>query len=306
MADEWLERLGVAVGAQSYDTNYSYKVIISGYLDKRPVLEWLVGVDRFTGQYEPQLAESWEMAPKGKYWTFKLRKGVEFHDGWGEFAAQDVRHSAWLLVSPTSSASGISTWRQYQGVLKSDYETPEVLMQKSTEFIEILDDHTVVLHNQSVFPEALYQFGYRRNMPVESKARWAGVGGDEGNGDKIIGTGPLKFVERIEGSHVSYEAVDEHWRVVPQYNELEFRWVAESSTRVAALLTEQVHLADIERAVREEIIARGMKFIPAQFGDLMHRWPFSGNYHTNPEMLDPDNPFLNQKVRLAMAKAVNR
>ena len=299
-----LEQLGVAVGAQSYDTNYSYKVIISGYLDKRPVLEWLVGVDRYTGEYEPQLAESWQMAPNGKDWTFKLREGVEFHDDWGEFTAQDVRHSAWLLVSPTSTASGISTWRQYQGVGKKD--EPETVMEKSTEFIEIVDDHTVILHNQSVFPEALYQFGYRRNLPMESKVRWDGVGGDEAYGDKIIGTGPLKFVERVEGSHVSYEAVDEHWRVVPQYHELEFRWVGESSTRVSALLTDQVQLADIERALREEIVARGMVFIPAQFGELMHRWTFSGNYHTTPEKLDPDNPFLNQKVRLAMAKAVNR
>ena len=303
-AEARLAKLGVAVGAQSYDTNYSYKVIISGYLDKRPVLEWLVGVDRFTGQYEPQLAESWEMAPNGKDWTFKLREGVEFHDGWGEFTSQDVRHSAWLLVSPTSTASGISTWRQYQGVNKDD--EPQTVLGKSNEFIEIVDDHTVILHNQSVFPEALYQFGYRRNLPMESKARWDGVGGDEAYGDKMIGTGPLKFVERIEGSHVSYEAVDEHWRVVPQYKELEFRWVSESSTRVAALLTEQVQIADIERALREEIIAQGMTFIPAQFGELMHRWTFSGNYHTTPEYLDPTNPFLNQKVRLAMAKAINR
>ena len=166
-AEARLAKLGVAVGAQSYDTNYSYKVIISGYLDKRPVLEWLVGVDRFTGQYEPQLAESWEMAPNGKDWTFKLREGVEFHDDWGEFTAQDVRHSAWLLVSPTSTASGISTWRQYQGVNKDD--EPETVLGKSNEFIEIVDDHTVILHNQSVFPEALYQFGYRRNLPMESK-----------------------------------------------------------------------------------------------------------------------------------------
>ena len=303
-AEARLAKLGVAVGAQSYDTNYSYKVIISGYLDKRPVLEWLVGVDRFTGQYEPQLAESWEMAPNGKDWTFKLREGVEFHDGWGEFTSQDVRHSAWLLVSPTSTASGISTWRQYQGVNKDD--EPQTVLGKSNEFIEIVDDHTVILHNQSVFPEALYQFGYRRNLPMESKARWDGVGGDEAYGDKMIGTGPLKFVERIEGSHVSYEAVDEHWRVVPQYKELEFRWVSESSTRVAALLTEQVQIADIERALREEINAQGMRFIPAQFGELMHRWSFSGNYHTTPEKLDPTNPFLNQKVRQAMAKAINR
>ena len=93
---------------------------------------------------------------------------------------------------------------------------------------------------------------------------------------------------------------------MPQYKELEFRWVGESSTRVAALLTDQVQIADIERALREEIIAQGMTFIPAQFGELMHRWTFSGNYHTTPEYLDPTNPFLNQKVRLAMAKAINR
>ena len=301
-----LQKLGVAVGAQSYDTNYTYKVIISGYLDKRPVMEWLVGVDRFTGGYEPMLAESWEMAPNGKDWTFKLRKGVQFHDGWGEFTAQDVRHSAWLLVSPTSTASGISTWRQYQGVTKADYDTPEVIAEKSAEFIEIVDDYTVILHNQSVFPEALYQFGYRRNLPMESKARWDGVGGDEFYGDQMVGTGPLEFVERVEGSHVSYEAVDEHWRVVPDYDELEFRWVSESTTRVAALLTEQVHLADIERAVREDVIAAGMDFIPGQFGEIMHRWSFAGNYHTTPENLDPDNPLLDQRVRLAMAKSVNR
>ena len=77
----------------------------------------------------------------------------------------------------------------------------------------------------------------------------------------MVGTGPFKFSERVEGSHVKYEATDEHWRVVPQYKQLEFRSIEESSTRMAALLTEQVHMAVIERAVQDQVTKRGMKMI---------------------------------------------
>ena len=47
---ERLEKIAISVGGSAWDSNYSYKVNISGFLDKRPVLEWLVGVDRNTGE----------------------------------------------------------------------------------------------------------------------------------------------------------------------------------------------------------------------------------------------------------------
>ncbi len=40
----------------------------------------------------PELAESWEASPDAKQWVFKLRKGVEFHNG-KTMDAQDVIHS---------------------------------------------------------------------------------------------------------------------------------------------------------------------------------------------------------------------
>src|SRR5262249_29403835 len=72
-----LERLKIAVAPLGWDTNFTWLNPRSGNLDKRPALEFLVGIDRHTGAYIPELAETWEMSPDGKSWTITLRKGVK-------------------------------------------------------------------------------------------------------------------------------------------------------------------------------------------------------------------------------------
>ena len=52
-----LERLKVAVAPLGWDTNFTWLQSRSGQLDKRPALEYLVGIDRNTGAYIPELAE---------------------------------------------------------------------------------------------------------------------------------------------------------------------------------------------------------------------------------------------------------
>jgi peptide/nickel transport system substrate-binding protein len=46
------------------------------------------------GNYIPCLAESWEMSPDAKVYTFNLRKGVKFHNG-DPLTAEDVIFSFW-------------------------------------------------------------------------------------------------------------------------------------------------------------------------------------------------------------------
>src|SRR4030095_7878983 len=74
-----LERLKFAVAPLGWDTNYTWLQSRSGQLDKRPALEYLIGIDRQTGAYIPELAEKWEMAQEGRDWTITLRQGVKFH-----------------------------------------------------------------------------------------------------------------------------------------------------------------------------------------------------------------------------------
>jgi len=306
-----LNRLIVAVAPLGFDSNYSYKTSSSGLLDKRLASEWLIDIDRNTGEYIPNLADSWEMAPNGKDWTFKLRKDVKWQGGphapaggWGEFTANDVRHSLYLLVHPNSSASSVSTWRKMMGVGKKD--TDEAIQQQVEKVVEIVDDNTFIFHANDVRPHLTYWFGNKgRNLVIESKARWDAIG-HEGYGDATVGTGPMTFRERIEGVRVVFDAQPEHWRQVPQFKEFEFRWVEEPLTRLATLLTGEVHLSDIERAAQPEALARGMKPFPASKSGIYAKWLLGGLYWTEPEKLHPDDPFLNVKVRQAMNKAIDR
>src|SRR2546423_9872268 len=115
-----LERLKIAVAPIGYDTNFTWLNPRSGNLDKRPALEFLVGIDRHTGAYIPELAAKWAMAPDGKTWTITLRQGVKFHDNWGEFTAKDVRHAIFLITQPESVQTDSGQWRTLIGIEKAD------------------------------------------------------------------------------------------------------------------------------------------------------------------------------------------
>jgi peptide/nickel transport system substrate-binding protein len=74
---------------------------------------------------EPELAESWQMAPDGSSVTFKLRKNAKFHDG-TPVTAKDVKWSFDRAVT----VGGFPTFQMAAGSL----EKPE-------QFVAV-DDHT--------------------------------------------------------------------------------------------------------------------------------------------------------------------
>src|SRR5437867_593015 len=162
-----LERLRVAVAPLGYGTNFTWLNPRSGNLDKRPALEFLVGIDRHTGAYIPELAAKWEMSPDGKNWTISLRKGVKFHEHWGEFTARDVRHAVFLITQPESVQSDASTWRTLMGIGKTD--SLEEVARKVAQEVEIVDDYKVVFHLKQVAPEFVETISANTDLVIESK-----------------------------------------------------------------------------------------------------------------------------------------
>jgi peptide/nickel transport system substrate-binding protein len=90
---------------------------------KRTLPDGRVAYDR--NKLEPELAESWQMAPDGMSVTFKLRKNAKFHDG-TPVTAKDVKWSFDRAVT----VGGFPTFQMAAGSL----EKPEQF--------EVVDEHT--------------------------------------------------------------------------------------------------------------------------------------------------------------------
>ena len=80
----------------------------------------------FTGPHdnikiEGDLAESWEVSQDGLTYTFKLRKGVKFHDG-SDFTAEDIKATYERIINPAPSV--VSSRKAQHQDIKS-IETPD-------------------------------------------------------------------------------------------------------------------------------------------------------------------------------------
>jgi ABC-type transport system substrate-binding protein len=105
---------------------------------------------------------------------------------------------------------------------------------------------------------------------------------------------------------VLYKRVENHWRKTPECTELEFRWVPEDVTRLASLLSGEVHISDVPRALQKDAVAKGMQVLTSQLPAIQHQWQFGGMYFATPDKLDSTVPFVKKEVRQAMNLAINR
>ena len=172
-----------------------------------------------------QLAETWSVSEDWSTYTFNLRRGVQFHGGWGEVTSADVKFSLELALED-QSRNYCKTVLGFVGSI----ETP--------------DDYTVVFHldtPSSYLPEqCLSERGPA--LAIVSKNYVETVGREEA-GRNPIGTGPFRYVDSELDVHVTFEAVDNHWRVNPGVEQLVIRNIEEESTRMAMLDTGAAQIA---------------------------------------------------------------
>ena len=130
--------------------------------------------------------------------------------------------------------------------------------------VDIVNDHEVIFRLSRPAAEFITVMSAQQgNMGDQvSKAHHAADGEPLNLDDSVVGTGPYQLLEREQERFVSFERVPyEHWKITPDFQEFEYRWLAEASTRLAALLADEVHLAAIPKDNVATATEKGMKLV---------------------------------------------
>ena len=282
------DRLVMAFPTPATETNRIWADSWANLGQFQPMSDTLVDQDPVTGELVPGLAVSWDRLDHDREWVFHLRRGVQFHHGYGEMTARDILHTYELLSRDDSRVNQVAVWRE------------EIVD------VQIIDDYTVAFYFRApmTWGEQLFAIA-GGEFYVQSKAQW-----DEGQEAAVdrqfVGTGPYQFVRREDGVSLLIEKFDDHWRdEEPQFREVLFRWVDEDTTALAMLLSDEAHVIQVSRDVAASAVGRGMRVISSTQESMQRYLRLGGQHYALPEYLDESSPLTNRNVRHALSLAID-
>ncbi|PPG05325.1 ABC transporter substrate-binding protein [Pseudoclavibacter sp. RFBI5] len=177
-------------------------------------------------EMQPALAESWETSDDQLTWTFTLRDGVTFHDG-SDFTSEDVVYSYNRIIDDELA----NAW-------KFDAVTN----------VEAPDDSTVVITVSQPTPNLLSNLGGFKGMAIVEQSNVES--GEIANAP--VGTGPFSLASYTSGDRIELAANPDYWDGAPSIGGVEFQFISEPSTALAALKSGEIQWTDVVPAQQVE------------------------------------------------------
>jgi oligopeptide transport system substrate-binding protein len=236
----------------------------------------------------PELAESWDLSPDGKVYTFHLRTNAKFHDG-RPVVAQDVIYSWERAAKPATQSDTILTYLgDIVGVAEMHAGTADHISG-----LKALDDHTL----QVTIDAAKPYFLFKLTMPVAFVLDQKNVESGSDWYRKPNGTGPYKLTRWDSFQVMVYDANQDFYLGVPSIPQI----VVELYSGVGIRLFESGEI-DMT-SIYSSDVARVLD--PA---DPLHPDLFSGvSLCTDYVVFDVTQPpFDDAKVRQAFSMAFDR
>ncbi len=228
-------------------------------------------------EVEPALATEWSVSADGKEWTFKLRKGVKFHDG-TPFNAEAVKFSVDRQLEPNRKNDMPYAKFVYEGV-----KAVQVVDEYTVKFI--LDKPMAAfLANQAMSHAAFIV------SPAAVKKNNGILNQDP------VGTGPYKFVKWEKGQFVELVAFDDYWGDKAKVKKAVYKFTKENSVRASDLISGATDIMDgVDTNDVKKLESAGMNVIKQPGMNIN----YMGFYCDK-------GPFKDPEVRKAISMAVNR
>ena len=222
------------------------------------------------GQVVGELAESWEASDDAARWVFKLRQGVEFHNG-KSLEAQDV-------IDSINAHRGEDTKSTGKGLV--------------ADVTDVTADgkHSVVFTlaaGNADFPYTLSDYHFPIAPAGTTQADWA----------KGVGTGPFTLAAWEPGVRAETKRNPNYFKDGPYFDEVESLNITDTNTRASAIRTGEVDVIDKPdtKVLDRLAAAAGIRVIE-----------LAGNVHYTFPMLMDQAPYDNADVRAAMKYAIDR
>jgi peptide/nickel transport system substrate-binding protein len=247
----------------------------------RRIVETLVTFPEESTQIVPGLAESWAVSKDGLRYTFKLRKGVSFHDG-TLLDAEAVKFSIDRQINPEHPFNKLGKYpfaNFFFGNIKAvevvDPLTVEfALKEPRASFLAVLTAGAASI----VSPTAVRKHGQDYALTP-------------------VGTGPFKYASWERGQRVVLEKNPGYWRFPVKLDRVIYRPIVEDQARLTELLTGALDLiVGTPPDYVGQLEANPKVTLLKQVG--AHVWYLGIN--------NQKKPFDDKRVRQALNYAVNK
>lgn len=171
-------------------------------------------------EIQPDLVESYELVDETT-WEFKLKEGVTFHNG-DPLTSEDVK----FTLERVAKDSGLREHPNYKQILE----------------VKVIDELNFQILTDGPQPTMINRLARLGSGMLPKK--YIEENGWEHFLKQPIGTGPFQFAEWVRDDRVVLEPYDNYFEGKnEEWDQLVFRVIPESSTRVGELLTGGVDIA---------------------------------------------------------------
>ena len=224
---------------------------------------------------KPVLAESWSHNADGSVWTFRLRRGVKFHDG-QEMRADDVVATFDRLSDPGGASNALSV---FKGLLSKggtrkvdDYTVAFQLESPNGNFPYAV---SIDNYNAAILP-ATYRGGFESGFP---------------------GTGPFRLESYRPRQGATFVRNLEYWGPKALPDRVEFNFYSDIQPRLLALQAGAVDILDAVPVIMSPALQNNPDIKIMQVRSSNHR-----QLHMRCDVA----PFTDKRVRRALALSLDR
>ncbi|MBI4233952.1 MAG: peptide ABC transporter substrate-binding protein [Chloroflexi bacterium] len=201
------------------------------------VVEVFSGLVNYTPDLQliPEIAESWDISPDGKTYTFHLRKSARFHDG-KPVTARDFKYSLERAADPKTASPVADTY------LGDIVGVRDKLKGKATEVqgVKVVDDSTLQLTIDAPKSFFIAKLTYPTSYVVDREniekmgARWT---------EKPNGTGPFILKEYKVGDRIVLARNPNYYLEPARIDGAEF--ILSGGTQMAMYENDEIHLSGV-------------------------------------------------------------